>query len=117
MDGATGALDIVQRMTNVSGQEQSYCFWDRTLCKAGGFTIIPLNNKSRFPASGSSAPGRSWTAKSTPTGGSTTASTPRIRASRSSTGWSVAKSQGKEQKIGADSDAGWFAYIRGRCSS
>jgi hypothetical protein len=26
----------------------------------------------------------------------------------------VSKSQGKEQKMGADSDAGWIAYIRGR---
>src|SRR5262245_24212870 len=50
IDGTTGALDIIQRMTNVSDKEQSYCFWDRTLCKVGGFTVIPLNAKSRFPA-------------------------------------------------------------------
>jgi len=50
IDGGTGALDVIQRMTNVSDKEQSYCFWDRTLCRAGGFTLIPLNAKSRFPA-------------------------------------------------------------------
>src|SRR6185295_15480437 len=50
MNGETGALEILQRMVNVADCDQSYCFWDRTLCRAGGFTVIPLNPKSRFPA-------------------------------------------------------------------
>lgn len=114
MDGRTGAIDLIQRMTNVSERNQAYCFWDRTLCPAGGFAIIPLNAMSRFPAK--------WVlGRRKVTDGKidyfwweydgVTPSHPNIRILD---GMAVVKSQGKEQKIGADSDAGWIAYIHGR---
>jgi len=114
LDGATGTLDILQRMVNVSEKEQAYCFWDRTLCKAGGFTVIPLNPKSRFPAKwvlgarkvvDGKVDGFWWVYNGVDP------SHPGIRVID---GMVVAKSQGPEQKIGADSDAGWIAYILGR---
>jgi hypothetical protein len=114
MDGSTGALDIVQRMVNVSEQNQSWCFWDRTLCKGGGFTIIPLNSKSRFAAKwvigtrkvvNGKVDGRWWEYNG---------DTPSHPAIKVLDGMLVAKSVGKEQKVGADSDGGWIAYIHER---
>ncbi len=114
MDGATGTLDIVQRMTNVSEQDKSWCFWDRTLCRAGGFTVIPLNEKSRFPAKwvigarkvvDGKVDGRWWEYNGV---------NPSHEAVKVLDGMVVAKSIGREQKIGADSDGGWIAYIHER---
>ena len=49
LDPKTGTLTLVQTMKNISDHETQYCLWDRTLCKGGGFCLIPLNKKSRFP--------------------------------------------------------------------
>jgi len=108
IDGATGALDLLQRMTNVSDREQAWCFWDRTLCPAGGFAIIPLNPRSRFPAR--------WVqgARRGPLWWDYDGTNPGHPGIRILGGMLVAKAEGKEQKVGADSDAGWIAYVRGR---
>ena len=114
MDGATGALEILQRMTNVSEREQSYCFWDRTLCKAGGFTIIPLNARSRFPAKWVIGRRKVVDGKVDPYWWEYNGNDPSHPGIRVIDGMVVARSIGKEQKIGADSDAGWIAYIHNR---
>ena len=114
MDGATGSLDILQRMINVSEKEQSYCFWDRTLCKAGGFTIIPLNPRSRFPAKWVIGARKVVDGKVDPYWWEYNGVNPSHPAIKVLDGMVIAKSQGPEQKIGADSDAGWIAYILGR---
>jgi hypothetical protein len=114
LDGATGALDILQRMVNVSEKQQSYCFWDRTLCKAGGFTIIPLNPKSRFPAKWVIGTRKVVDGKVDPYWWEYNGNDPSHPGIKVLDGMVVAKSQGKEQKIGADSDAGWIAYVLGR---
>jgi len=114
MDGATGALDIVQRMTNVSEQEQSYCFWDRTLCRAGGFTIIPLNAKSRFPAKWVIGKRKVVDGKVDYFWWEYNGNDPSHPGIRVIDGMLVTKSIGPEQKIGADSDGGWIAYILDR---
>jgi len=108
IDGATGALDLLQRMTNVSGAESAWCFWDRTLCKAGGFCVIPLNPKSRFPAK--------WAlgARRGPVWWEYDGVAPSHPGIRILDGMLVAKAAGKEQKVGVDSSAGWIAYMRGR---
>ena len=108
IDGRTGSLSIAQRMKNVAGGEQSYCLWDRTLCKAGGFTLIPLNPKSRFRARwalGKRNAARLWDYDG---------ESPAHESCRVVDGVLVVKSIGPEQKVGADSDAGWIAYVRGR---
>ncbi len=108
IDGGTGALDILQRMTNVSDREQAWCFWDRTLCKSGGFGIIPLNPKSRFPAK--------WVlgTRRGPLWWDYDGKSPSHPGIKVLDGVLVTKAQGSEQKVGADSDAGWIAYVRGR---
>lgn len=108
IDGATGALDILQRMVNVSDRDQAWCFWDRTLCKSGGFCVIPLNSKSRFPAKWAQGTRRGpvwWEYNGV------APSHPNIKVID---GMLVTKAGGSEQKVGADSDAGWIAYMRGR---
>ncbi|MBV8879202.1 MAG: hypothetical protein JO332_04510 [Planctomycetaceae bacterium] len=108
IDGATGALDLLQRMTNVSDREQAWCFWDRTLCKAGGFGIVPLSRKSRFPAK--------WVigTRRGPVWWDYDGTNPSHPGVKVLDGMLVTKAEGKEQKVGADSDAGWIAYVRGR---
>lgn len=113
IDGATGALDIAQRMTNISEGDRSYCFWDRTLCKAGGYTLIPLNPKSRFRAGWVLGRRKVVDGKVDYFWWEYDGQTPSHPNIRLFNGILVAKSQGKEQKIGADSDAGWIAYAKG----
>jgi len=104
---ATGALSILQRMRNVTEGEKSYCLWDRTLCKSGGFTLIPLNENSRFPAR--------WVIGTRNEGAwDYDGVAPAHENVRVMDGVLVVRSQGPEQKVGADSDAGWIAYVRGR---
>ncbi len=108
IDGRDGSLSIVQRMKNVAAVEQSYCLWDRTLCRPGGFTLIPLNRKSRFPAGwvlGKRNAAKLWDYDG---------ERPAHESCRVLDGMLVVTSIGPEQKVGADSDAGWIAYVRGR---
>jgi hypothetical protein len=108
LDARTGALEIVQRMRNISGTEQSYCIWDRTLCKSGGWTLIPLNRASRFPARwvlGKRLSPAKWQYDGV------SPSHPNMKVIGDLL---VVRSIGPEQKVGADSDAGWIAYARGR---
>jgi hypothetical protein len=114
LNGATGALDIFQRMTNVSEKTQSWCFWDRTLCKAGGFAVIPLNSKSRFKAQWALGRRKVVDGKVDTLWWEYDGDAPSHPDIRVLEGMLVSKSRGKEQKMGADSDAGWIAYIRGR---
>lgn len=108
IDGATGALDLLQRMANVSAGETAWCFWDRTLCRSGGFAIIPLNPKSRFPAKWALGTRRG------PVWWDYDGNAPAHPNVKILDGMLVAKAQGSEQKVGADSSGGWIAYIRGR---
>lgn len=114
MNGETGALEILQRMTNVADREQSYCFWDRTLCRAGGFMILPLNPKSRFPAKWVLGKRKVVDGKIDYLWWEYDGATPSHPNIKVLDGMLVSKSQGKEQKMGADSDGGWIAYILGR---
>lgn len=114
MNGATGALEILQRMVNVADRDQSYCFWDRTLCKAGGFTVIPLNPASRFPAKWVLGRRKVVDGKVDPYWWEYDGATPAHPGIRVIDGMLVVKSQGKEQKVGADSNGGWIAYLHGR---
>jgi hypothetical protein len=103
LDPATGALSVLQRMRNVSQKEQAYCLWDRTLCKAGGFAILPLSAHSRFAARWviGRRNGQAWDYDG---------ATPEHANVKVIDGVLISHSIGPEQKIGADSDAGWIAY-------
>lgn len=99
----TGELGVMQRMANVSKQDVSYCFQDRTMCKGGGYVLIPLNKKSRFKAGWSQmhrANGREFY----------DGDQPDITQARVVDGVLVVSTVGNVTKIGADSTAGWIAY-------
>lgn len=107
MDADTGELGLVQRMKNISAREVAFCLWDRTLCQGGGFAFFPLNKKSRFPAGWSlrgKFEGRMFYDGVKP-------ASPQVRVLDRVL---VARCEGEPTKLGADSDAGWIAYARGR---
>jgi len=107
MDPDTGDLGITQTMKNVSDREAGFCLWDRTLCRGGGFALILLNKKSRFAAG--------WSIRDQVDGryvyDGKNPHSPNVKINK---GVLVAKAEGEATKIGADSDAGWIAYARGR---
>ncbi len=107
IDPETGQLGITQWMKNVSDKQTSFCLWDRTLCKGGGFAFFPLNKRSRFPAK--------WSLRNQRDDryvyNGTSPESPNVRIID---GVLVAKTTGSATKVGADSDAGWIAYARGR---
>jgi len=80
---------------------------DRTLCPTGGFVFFPLNPKSRFPAGWSLQ--RKAGEKLSFDGA--TPFCPKVRVIE---GILVAKTDGDPQRLGADSNAGWIAYTRGK---
>lgn len=107
LDPTTGALTIVQRMKNVSDRDTAFCLWDRTLCKGGGFAFFPLNKKSRFAAG--------WSLRRKMTGDDAyNGADPSLPNVRIMDGVLVVECKDKDGKLGADSDAGWIAYVRGR---
>lgn len=107
LDAETGEMGLTQRMKNISDQEKSYCLWDRTLCKGGGFAFFPLKKKSRFPAKWSVR--RSVDGKYSYDGVKPAADNVKVL-----DGVLVARTVGEATKVGADSDAGWIAYTRGK---
>ena len=103
-----GALEIVGKMLNVSAKDTSYCFWDRTLCVGGGWTLLPINRSSRFAAGwvkGRRKGPNLWDYDGDKP------SHPNIQVMD---GVLVVKTGGPEQKVGTDAMDGWIAYARGR---
>jgi hypothetical protein len=107
IDPESGDLGITQRMRNVSNGEISFCLWDRTLCQGGGFAFFPLKKKSQFSAR--------WSIRRSSGGKySYDGRKPESPNVKLMNGVLVAKCEGETTKIGADSEAGWIAYVRGR---
>jgi hypothetical protein len=107
MEPETGALGVLHRMKNIAATNVSYCLWDRTLCEGGGYAFFPLNRKSRFKAG--------WALKRKGEGrGFYDGDTPEHPNVTLFGNLLVAKCDGPASKLGADSDAGWIAYVRGR---
>jgi hypothetical protein len=105
--GDTGELGLVQRLRNVSAKSVKYCLADRTICKGGGFVLLPLNKKSRFKAG--------W-AQIREAGGKKyyDGDHPGAYAVTVLGGLLVAETGGDATRLGADSDGQWIAYARGR---
>ena len=105
--GDTGELGIMQRLRNVTNKSVKYSLVDRTICKGGGFVLLPLNSRSRFKAG--------W-AVSHEVGGKIIRDGEHPNASGVSVldGVLVAQTGGDVTRLGADSDGQWIAYARGR---
>jgi len=106
-DADTGDVGILHRMRNHGEHETAYCLWDRTLCRGGGFALIPLTKKSRFP-------GR-WSVRYKQGDklyyDGDKPSLPDVKILDNVL---VAQCQGEATKLGADSEAGWIAYTKGK---
>ena len=103
----TGELGVVQHMRNISDKDVSYCLWDRTLCKGGGYVFFPLNKKSRFKAG--------WSQRRQVDGTNYyDGEHPNALQARVLNGVLVLSADGDVTQIGADSMAGWIAYARGK---
>lgn len=102
-DPLDGSLRITQTMTNRGEKDASYCLWDRTLCAGGGYALIPLNASSRKPSGWCQLRNGKYAEESP--------SHPSVKVME---GVLVAKAEGPASKLGADSDGGWIAYVRGR---
>ena len=107
LDPDTGALQVMQWVENKTVPDIPLCLRDRTFCVGGGFVFFPLNPKSRFAAGW--ALRRKAGDKFTYDG--TTPFSPKVRVID---GILVARAEGDPLRLGADSDAGWMAYARGR---
>jgi hypothetical protein len=105
-DPESGEVGLTQILKNISDRPVSYCLWDRTLCRGGGFAFFPLSKTSRFPARWSLR--RTIDNKYNYDGVSPESSKVRIL-----DGVLVAECRGEPTKLGADSDAGWIAYVLG----
>jgi len=112
IDPDTGELGLTQRMRNIINNDVSFCLWDRTLCKADGFAFFPLNRKSRFKAGWSIREGKRVPEYRY------NGDNPKDARVRVLDGVLVAQAkalpEATSMKIGADSDAGWIAYVRGK---
>lgn len=106
-DPSTGDLGFLHRIKNNVERDAAYSLWHRIACQPGGFVLLPLNRKSRFSAGWSMQ--RQKDGKLTYDGAA-----PESPAVKILDGILVARTGGAATKIGADSDAQWVAYARGR---
>src|SRR5207249_3837844 len=107
MDPETGDIALTQRLRNVTTNDvTSYCLWDRTLCKPGGYAFFPLNKKSRFK--------KGWTVHNL-WNGSFFFDGEKFDSHevKIDDGVLIALCDGAATKVAADSDAEWVAYVRG----
>jgi len=110
LDPKTGSLKVDQKMTNAWDKETQFCLWDRTLCKGGGFAFFPLNPKTKMKAGWGlryKEDGKEYFDNDAP-------ASPNVKILD---GILVAEATAKDVaygKLGADSDAGWMGYARGK---
>jgi hypothetical protein len=104
LDANTGELGILQRMINSSARELRYCIWDRTVCKGGGFVFFKLNPDSRFE--------NGWSILSRNAEGFHYAAGQEQQGVQTMDDHLVISTGTTSAKIGADSLAGWIAYVR-----
>lgn len=108
LDPDSGDLGILQTMKNTSHEVVKYCLWDRTLCLNTGFAIIPLNRHSRFE--------NKWALRVKDAEGKWQydGNAPAPREVKVIKNHLIVRCQGPATKVGADSAAGWIAYVRGK---
>jgi len=102
-----GALGISSWMRNLSDTNVSHSLWDRTMCKPGGYVLLPLNRKSNLP--------QGWRTRSKVDDRFVDETkNPDSPIAKVIDHVLVVKTGTLSTRIGADSDAGWIAYVRGR---
>lgn len=106
-DPRSGDLGFVHRLENRRERDAAHTFWHRIACRPGGWVIVPVNPKSRFPSG--------WAVCRTDGGrGAYDGTKPEVPGVRILDGVLVAKTGSGAAKIGLDSDAQWVAYALDR---
>ncbi len=111
MDPDSGELGLVQKMRNVTANDVTFCLWDRTLCKGGGYALLPLAKKSRFKAG--------WAIRRGEAGKyAYDGDSPKDARAKVMEGVLVVEGRAlpglESLKVGTDAEAGWIAYVRGK---
>lgn len=112
IDPENGEVGVLQRMRNIVTNDVSFCLWDRSVCKGGGFALIPLGKKSQFK--------QRWAMRRGGKVGEYTydGDKPNDRRARVIDNVLVIEAKAlpdaRELKVGADSDVGWIAYTKGK---
>jgi hypothetical protein len=108
VDPDSGEIGLQQRLTSVAKAEVSFCVWDRTTCRGGGFALLPLDRKSRLKAGWSmqrqDPSGKSYFDANPP-------ADPRVKVLDHVL---VVEAKGPAFTLGADLDQEWMAYTVGR---
>ncbi len=106
VDMESGELGLSQRIINISEKEVVASHWDRTVCKGGGFILMPISRSSKFPAG--------WSLRHRVQDryvyDGTNPSAENVKVYNRLL---VAQAVGAPVKIGTDTDAGWVAYVLG----
>lgn len=108
-DQATGDLGFVHRLKNTADRDSAYCLWHRIALRPGGFVLLPVNPRSRFPAGWSVREMRG--ARVTYNG--TTPAVPGVEVLDGVLVARTGEGSGTVQ-IGTDAQAQWAAYVIGR---
>lgn len=106
-DPATGEIGFLHRLKNLSDQDATFTLAPNIACRPGGFVLLPLSKKSRFPAS--------WARLQDDAGKPAWNGTnPALDSVRLLDGILVARTGSGSARIGTDSDSQWMAYVLGR---
>ena len=106
-DPKSGELGFIHRFENHKERDTAHTFWHRVACRPGGFVLVSVNKKSRFPAG--------WAVHRPETGRSSyDGNKPEVAGVRILDGVLVAKTGSGSSKIGLDSEAQWVAYALDR---
>lgn len=106
-DPSTGDVGFLFRMKNLANRDAALSFWHRIACQPGGFVILPLSRKSRFPSG--------WSVRREAEGKAVwDGAAPKAEGVEVQDGILVARTGAGAARVGADSDAQWVAYVLGR---
>lgn len=107
LDPETGEAGFLHRMKNLGDRPASRAFVDRIQVPAGGYVLLPLHARSRFPAR--------WSTRREEGGRPVYESrAPAVEGVQLLDGVLVADTRAPGARVGTDGDAHWIAYVRGR---
>ncbi len=105
MDPETGDLGLEQRVRNRGDQAFTGRLWGRTLCRSGGFIIVPVAKSRRLPAGWGLGQASSDTWET---------ARPQAEGVSLKRGILVVRASGPSTRLAVETAAGWIAYTRGR---
>lgn len=106
LDQETGEAGFLHRMKNTGGRQAARAFSERVQVPRGGFVVLPVNAKSRFPAK--------WSVRREEGGRAVyDGRAPAVEGVKLLDDVLVASTAGAAARVGTDGDAQWLAYVRG----